>query len=229
MKIFMGNSMWHLIVQADFITKLILLLLLGISIVCWAIFFYKLILLRIKKRQMVAARKDMKNVTQFEQLLEIASKYAGTMPGYFLARNLNFLKSILLSPEGEAKKGLSLSELELVQQHVDQTVEDVLHAEESYMSFLSTTSAVAPLIGLFGTVWGLIHAFVRISERQSADIATVAPGIAEALVTTLTGLVVAIPAYVMFSYCSSQIRKLDRHFIRLSDQFMVLVQRLMSK
>ncbi len=225
----MGNSMWHLIVQADFITKLILLLLLGISIVCWAIFFYKLILLRIKKRQMVAARKDMKNVTQFEQLLEIASKYAGTMPGYFLARNLNFLKSILLSPEGEAKKGLSLSELELVQQHVDQTVEDVLHAEESYMSFLSTTSAVAPLIGLFGTVWGLIHAFVRISERQSADIATVAPGIAEALVTTLTGLVVAIPAYVMFSYCSSQIRKLDRHFIRLSDQFMVLVQRLMSK
>ena len=72
----------------------------------------------------------------------------------------------------------------------------------------------------------MVHAFVRISERQSADITTIAPGIAEALVTTLAGLVVAIPAFVMYSYCSSQVHNLERYLLSLSDRFIVLVQRL---
>ncbi len=225
----MGNSMWHLISQADAVSKFVLLILLSMSVLCWALFFYKLILFRIKKNQMHVARKAMKNVTSFEELLSVASEQVGTLPGYFFSRNLTFLKSMLATPEGVAKKGLSISELELVQRHVDQTVEDILHSEESYMPFFSITAAIAPLIGLFGTVWGLVHAFIRISELQSADIATVAPGIAEALITTLTGLVVAIPAFVMFGYCSLQVRKLDRYFIGLSDQFMFFVQRLMTK
>lgn len=225
-KIFLGNSLWHLVAQADVVTKVVLLILLFLSILCWAIFFYKLILLRIKRGQMRTVRKAMKNVTTFEQLLEVASTHTGTLPGYFLTRNLTFLKSLLSTPEGEPKKRLSSTELDLVHQHVDQTVEDIVYAEESYLPFLSTTAAIAPLIGLFGTVWGLVHAFVRISERQSADITTIAPGIAEALVTTLAGLVVAIPAFVMYSYCSSQVRKLDRYLVSLSDRFIVLVQRL---
>lgn len=226
---FIGNSVWHLITQADVVTKLVLLLLLSISVICWAIFFYKLILFRIKIKQMRVVRKAMKTVVTVEQILDVATTYSGTLPGYFLTRNLTFLKSMLSTPEGESKKGLSLSELELVQQHVDQTVEDILHCEESYMPFLSTTAAVSPLIGLFGTVWGLIQAFISISAKQSADIATIAPGIAEALTTTLGGLIVAIPAFVMFGYASSQVRNIDRHFMGLSDQFMLLVQRLMSK
>ena len=225
-KMFLGNSLWHLVAQADVITKAVLLLLLFLSVLCWAIFFYKLILLRIKCGQMRTVHQAMKNVTTFEGLLEIASTHAGTLPGYFLTRNLTFLKSFLSTPEGEPKKRLSSTELELVHQHADQTVEDIVYAEESYLPVLSTTSAISPLIGLFGTVWGLVHAFVRISERQSADIATIAPGIAEALVTTLAGLVVAIPAFVMYSYCSSQVRKLDRYLLSLSDRFVVLVQRL---
>lgn len=225
-KMFLGNSLWHLVAQADVITKAVLLLLLFLSVLCWAIFFYKLILLRIKHGQMRTVHKSMKNVTTFEQLLEIASMHTGTLPGYFLTRNLTFLKLLLSTPEGEPKKRLSSTELELVHQHADQTVEDIVYAEESYLPVLSTTSAISPLIGLFGTVWGLVHAFVRISERQSADIATIAPGIAEALVTTLAGLIVAIPAFVMYGYCSSQVRKLDRYLLSLSDRFVVLVQRL---
>lgn len=228
-KIFLGNSVWHLVAQADLVAKLVLLLLLSLSVVCWAIFFYKLILLRIKRKQMRAVRRDMKNVTTFEQLLEVVSKHTNTLPGYFLSSNLTFLKSMLSLPDGSVKKELRPNELEMLQQHVEQTAEDILLNEESYLPIISTTSAIAPLIGLFGTVWGLVHAFIRISEKESADIATVAPGIAEALVTTLAGLVVAIPAYVMFSYCSAQVRKLDRFLFGLSDQFMVLVQRRMSK
>ena len=225
-KMFLGNSLWHLVAQADTITKVVLLILLFLSILCWAIFFYKLILLRIKRGQMRTVRKAMKNVTTFEQLLEVASTHAGTLPSYFLTRNLTFLKSLLSTPDGEPKKRLSSVELDMVHQHADQTVEDIVYGEESYLSVLSTTAAISPLIGLFGTVWGLVHAFVRISERQSADITTIAPGIAEALVTTLAGLVVAIPAFVMYSYCSSQVHRLERYLLSLSDRFIVLVQRL---
>ena len=62
----------------------------------------------------------------------------------------------------------------------------------------------------FGTVWGLIHAFMGIAQQKSADISAVAPGIAEALITTLGGLIIAIPALVMFNYLTSEVRKLKR-------------------
>jgi len=228
-KLFLGNSVWNLIWQADIVAKFVLLFLLGLSILCWAIFFYKLILFRIKRKQLREVRKAMKNVSTFEQLIDVASEYSNTLPGYFLTRNLTFLKSLLSTEEGKNKRSLTYTELELMQQHVDQVTDDVLASEESFMPILSTTAAVAPLVGLFGTVWGLVHAFIRIGEQESADIATVAPGIAGALMTTLAGLVVAIPAFIMFSYCASQVRKLGRDFLAISDQFVVVVQRLMTK
>lgn len=225
-KVVFGNSLWNLVLQSDIITKVILLFLLGMSVLCWTIFLYKLILLRKKREQMRTMHKAMRGVTTFEQLLDAASKNAGTLPGYFVTKNLSFLKSLLVTSSGESKKQISSLELELVQQHADQTVEDIVHAENAYLPVLFTSASVSPLIGLFGTVWGLVHAFVRISERQSADIATVAPGIAEALITTLAGLIVAIPAVMMYYYCASQVRKLERYLYGLSDQFVVLAQQL---
>jgi len=84
-------------------------------------------------------------------------------------------------------------------------------------------------LGLFGTVWGLVHAFIRISEKQSADITTVAPGIAEALITTLAGLLVAIPALVMYHYLMSEIRTIERQLFILADKFSFIVQKLFSR
>ncbi len=225
-KVVFGNSLWNLVAQSDVITKFILLFLLAMSIFCWAIFFYKIILLRSKREQMRTMHKAMKGVTTFDQLIDTASKYTGTLPGYFVTKNLSFLKSLLVTSTGETKKQISSVELELIQQHADQTVDDIVYAENAYLPVIFTSASVSPLIGLFGTVWGLVHAFVRISERQSADIATVAPGIAEALITTLAGLMVAIPAVMMYYYCASQVRKLERYLYGLSDQFVVLAQQL---
>lgn len=225
-KVVFGNSLWNLVAQSDAITKFILLFLLAMSIFCWAIFFYKIILLRSKREQMRAMHKAMKGVTTFDQLIDTASKHTGTLPGYFVTKNLSFLKSLLVTSSGETKKQISSVELELIQQHADQTVDDIVYAENAYLPVIFASASVSPLIGLFGTVWGLVHAFVRISERQSADITTVAPGIAEALITTLAGLMVAIPAVMMYYYCASQVRKLERYLYGLSDQFVVLAQQL---
>jgi biopolymer transport protein TolQ len=85
------------------------------------------------------------------------------------------------------------------------------------LPLLSTAAAASPLLGLFGTVWGLIHAFMAIAEHHSADIAAVAPGIAEALIATLGGLVVAIPALAMYVYLHGRVKLLEQEVVELSD------------
>lgn len=223
-KFIFGNSLWQLIRQSDIVTKIVLLILVSMSVVCWAIFFYKIILLRIKKRQMREALDDMKQANTMDRLLSATSTYAKTLPGYFLSKNLLFLKSLLESEPG--KRRLNDRECEFMQHHIAQTIDEMVVNEEAYLSVLSTTAAASPLLGLFGTVWGLVHSFVRISELQAADITVVAPGIAEALITTLTGLMVAIPVLIMYSYLSSQIRNLEQLFIRLGDRVSFVVQQL---
>ena len=223
----LGNSLWQLIVQSDIVTKIVLLFLLGMSVICWAIFFYKLVLLRIKKKEMKVALGAMKQANSMEKLLQVASTYAKTLPGYYLSKNLVFLKSLLDTDPG--KQNLNDRECELMQNHIVQNIDEMILQEESYLAVLSTTAAASPLIGLFGTVWGLVHSFVRISELQAADITVVAPGIAEALITTLAGLAVAVPALVMFNYCSSKVRETDQLFTILSDKLIIKIQKYAIK
>jgi biopolymer transport protein TolQ len=94
-------------------------------------------------------------------------------------------------------------------------MDQIIHENEVNLSILSVSAAVAPLIGLFATVWGLIHSFVSISALKNADITTVAPGIAEALIVTLAGLMVAIPALVSFHSIATRIRDLEHRLQNL--------------
>lgn len=222
-----GNSLWMLVSQSDYVTKCVLLLLLGLSIVCWTIFLYKVILLRVKKNQLKVLAKRLSSITTFDELRGLALAFNDTLPGYFLRKNFSSLKMYL---EVEPNKNL-LNEREIasLQQQIEQSVDDILQTEESYLPFLFTSASVSPLLGLFGTVWGLVHAFIRISEKQSADITTVAPGIAEALITTLAGLLVAIPALVMYHYLTSEIRIIERQLFIIADKFTYIVQKLFAR
>jgi biopolymer transport protein TolQ len=219
--VFMGNSLWQLIASADSASKVVLFSLLGMSVVCWTIFFYKLILLRVKKEQMKRALAAIKTTTSVSELLSLSADLAKTLPGHVLLQGLSFTKKLLDQRNSDT---LTASEWEGVEQHIDQATDDVVAQEERYLPILFASAGVATLIGLFGTVWGLIHAFVRIAEKQSADIATIAPGIAEALITTLAGLVVAIPAYLMFHYLSVQNRHTEQQLLQFVDRFRWLVK-----
>lgn len=216
--LFSGNYLWHLIAQADFISKLVLLILVAMSIVCWAILLYKLALIKIKRNQIKDAQKALSTVHKTADLLAVSQELQRTVPGYLLHYGIMVLKTLLQGPQGE-KTMLDEKDFELLQSSLDQALQDVLHKEEELLPVLATSAAAAPLIGLFGTVWGLIHAFVRIAERQSADITTVAPGIAEALITTLAGLVVAIPAMIMYHYLQLQVRKNELGLIAIAERF----------
>lgn len=219
-----GNSLWMLVAQSDYVTKFVLFILLGLSIICWTIFLYKIIMLHIKKNQLKQLAQRLTSIGTFDELRGLALAFNDTLPGYFLRKNFSSLKMFL---EGEpVKNSLSEREIELLQQQIEQSVDDIVQTEESYLPFLFTSASISPLLGLFGTVWGLVHAFIRISEKQSADITTVAPGIAEALITTLAGLLVAIPALVMYHYLISEIRTIERQLFIISDKFTYIVQKL---
>ncbi len=227
MGFFEGNAFVDLLVQSDAMTKFVLFVLLVMSILCWTVFFYKVVMFNIKRRQLRSALKYLKKVHTLDDLRTMVAAFSHTLPGYVIAKNLSFLKSLLELKEN--KVPLTEHELELLQQRVEQTIEDVVHREESYLTILSGSAAAAPLLGLFGTVWGLIHSFLSISTTQQADITTVAPGMAEALITTLVGLMVAIPSLLMFLYLNTQVRNLEHKLLNLADKLGWLVQMLFMK
>lgn len=223
-----GNYLWHLIAQADFLSKLVLLILVIMSVMCWAILLYKLALLKVKRQHLQEAQKTLSTVHTAQDLMQSGQLLQGTVPGYFVQYGSMIVKTLLNTPHRE-KQNLDEKDFELLQSSLDQALQDLLQKEEELLPVLATSAAAAPLIGLFGTVWGLIHAFVRIAERQSADITTVAPGIAEALITTLAGLVVAIPAMIMYHYLQLQVRKNELALVSLADRFEWIVKSSLMK
>jgi biopolymer transport protein TolQ len=214
MRFFLGNSLWNLVSQSDAMTKFVLLGLLGASVICWTILFYKLVLLNLKKKQLKEMLLQMQQVTSLDQLVNIARKHEKTYPGHLLLGQLHGAKPVF---ERVKDRIATESELMVLDEQRFSLLEDMVYQEESYLSILSVTSIVSPLIGLFGTVWGLTHSFISISEKQSADIVTIAPGIAEALLTTLAGLLVAIPASLMYHYLKQQTRDIEHCLQSLSD------------
>lgn len=225
-KIFLGNALWQLTLQSDFVTKLVLLSLLCLSIICWALFLYKLILMRLKKHHLTQALAMLDDVKNVDQLIGSITVLSGTVPGHFFSKNLTLIKECLQKNRQGEKQILTVEDIELVREQAYSTIDELVYREESGLTFLSTSAAISPLLGLFGTIWGLIHAFVRISEKQSADITTVAPGLAEALITTLAGLMVAIPALAMYNYLISQAGVIEQRLTVLASRFIIIAQRL---
>jgi biopolymer transport protein TolQ len=96
---------------------------------------------------------------------------------------------------------------------------------ETNLGFLASAGSVSPYIGLLGTVWGIMHAFIGLANVESATLAAVAPGIAEALIATAMGLFAAIPAVVAYNYYSTDIDRLATRFETFVDEFINILQR----
>ena len=219
MKLFLGNSLWYLVRQSDGMTKFVLLALLMASIFCWSIVFYKMVLLHVKKRQLKEVKDGLKRIKTLDQLVTFSSVQSKSYPGYLLVGQLNAAQSLL-----GKKATLSEKDSEALNEYRFSLVEEMVYQEESYLSVLSVTAAVATLAGLFGTVWGLTHAFISIGEKQTADIVTIAPGIAEALLTTLAGLMVAIPAVIFYHFLDNQVNAIEFDLLKISSRINMLVQ-----
>jgi len=227
---------WQLVAQADIMTKFVLFSLFLLSVFCVWVILSKFFALHREKKLLQQLQVDMKGARTFDDLLELSKTYQNSSAGRFLIRVLAELKELLhtqkritgVEQEGE-KICLTIQDVEHLQLLVDQSLDHIISQEEQYLPVLGTSAAVAPLIGLFGTVWGLVHAFVDISQQRSADISVVAPGIAEALTTTLAGLIVAIPALIFFHYFSNELRKLELKLLSVSDRFLNIIKQTFVK
>lgn len=225
---FGSNPIFILIAQSDAMSKLVLIILLIFSILSWTVFFYKLVIWRLRKKQIKQALAQLKNSKNLEEVFYVASKYSNTLPGYVLNKMLSYVKTLLIA-DGEHKTELDGRDWELLIERVNQLLDSVIVKEESLLATISLAASVGPLLGLFGTVWGLVHSFVDISQKQSADIAVVAPGIAEALITTVAGLIVAIPAVVLYTYLGSKLKDLDISLSNLAGRFIWIVNKNLKK
>jgi biopolymer transport protein TolQ len=234
------STAWQLIAGSDGICLFILLVLFLLSVFCIAIMAFKYIVFRRHKKQLALLTQKIKSVRTFNDIIPISKEFKDTLGGRFLLLSLSELKSIFdaakrknLNPEAhpgdETPSYLSAKDFEQLEIVLDDIVIDMLLEEESYLPVLSTSASASPLIGLFGTIWGLIRSFVDISQDKSTEIATVAPGLAESLITTLAGLVVAIPALVAFHYFAHQMKKIERSLMMYQEKFLVLVRQSFVK
>ncbi|HLB94063.1 MAG TPA: MotA/TolQ/ExbB proton channel family protein [Candidatus Babeliales bacterium] len=220
--VFSGNAIWQLVSQSDTMTWMVYIILLLMSIGCWTIFLYKLVSWRIWNRSIKVALAHIKAADSIEDLVQISSKLSNTIPGYFLSRSLAQTKQLT----GPNRKQLSDQKYDYLRDMQDQLIDSIVQQERSYLSFLSVSASIAPLLGLYGTIWGLIHAFIDISKKQAADITVVAPGVAEALMATLESLIIALPALAMYHYLFNRVIKIEQQLMTLSDYFLGVMQRL---
>jgi biopolymer transport protein TolQ len=185
----MEQSVLQMILQSGLIVKGVLIILLIFSIVSWTIIFYKWRLFSNADAETQNFTRAF-NVTRNPKDLFAASKRFELSPVARLFKSVYAEKTY--TDKSELRRMLRrYATLEAARL-------------ERYLHFLATTGSTTPFIGLFGTVWGIMNAFTGIGAAGSASLAVVAPGIAEALVTTAMGLVAAIPAVIFYNYYLSR-------------------------
>ncbi len=195
----MEHSIIQLILQAGYVVKAVLLVLLVFSIVSWTIIFYKW-------RLFSMADKETSNFIRiYSSTLEPKDLYLSTKR--FTISPLASLFRSVYSEKAYSDK----DELKRMLKRYSALEASKL---ERYLNFLATTGSTTPFIGLFGTVWGIMNTFRGIGGAGSASLAVVAPGIAEALIATALGLVAAIPAVVAYNYYLSRV---NRMIVELED------------
>ena len=201
-------SMISLFLRADPVVKAVIALLVGASVWCWAIILQKWISLRRLNRQSNEFEKAFWSGNSLDDLFDrISQQPRDPMSAIFSAAMREWRRSPT-SQGGGAAVGLA----ERIDRVMHITMARELDRTERYMTFLATTGATAPFIGLFGTVWGIMHSFQSIAISKNTSLAVVAPGIAEALFATALGLLAAIPAVIAYNKLS---RDLDRYAGRL--------------
>ncbi|MEM7395992.1 MAG: MotA/TolQ/ExbB proton channel family protein, partial [Verrucomicrobiota bacterium] len=126
---------------------------------------------------------------------------------------------------GEANNRLSPLQFEMVRNTSERNVADLALTLESNMGVLATAVSASPFLGLLGTVWGVMDAFGSMALKSSVQLGAVAPGIAGALLTTVVGLLVAIPSAIGYNLLASQIKELQVHTDNFAQEFVTDVQR----
>jgi len=215
-------SILHLVLNASFVVQAVMLLLMVVSISSWAAIFRKYFALNRVKSLNEAFEREFWSGTSLNDLFAAATKNAGKvgpMERIFASgmREFQKLRERRIADVGTLMDGARRAMRASFQREMD--------VIETNLSFLASVGSVSPYVGLFGTVWGIMHAFVGLAALTQVTLATVAPGIAEALVATAIGLFAAIPAVVAYNRFARDIDRIATQQETFIEEFSNILQR----
>jgi biopolymer transport protein TolQ len=213
-------SMWALFARATFIVKLVMLMLILASFWAWSIIIQKLITYRRARREAAVFDRRFWSGEPLDGLFdEIGPDPAGPSERIFAAGMTEWRRSH--RDDGDLIAGATAR----IDRSMDVAIAKEADALQSGLQVLATVGSTAPFIGLFGTVWGIMHAFVAIAAEQNTSLVVVAPGIAEALLATALGLLAAIPAVIFYNKLSADSDRLVAGYEAFADEFATILSR----
>ncbi|MEO7107069.1 MAG: protein TolQ [Rhodoferax sp.] len=215
-------SILHLVLNASIVVQAVMLLLMVVSITSWAAIFRKYFALNRVKSLNESFEREFWSGASLNDLFAEASKTAGDggpMERIFASgmREFQKLRERRITDVGTLMDGARRAMRASFQREMD--------VIETNLSFLASVGSVSPYVGLFGTVWGIMHAFVGLAALTQVTLATVAPGIAEALVATAIGLFAAIPAVVAYNRFARDIDRIATQQETFIEEFSNILQR----
>ena len=213
-------TMWALFARATITVKVVMIMLIAASLWCWAVIVDKIIQYRKARREADVFDRAFWSGEPLDTLFDqIGANPRGQSEKIFAAGMLEWRRSH--KQDGNLIAG--------AQARIDRSM-DVAIAKESAkltkgLPVLATTGSTAPFVGLFGTVWGIMNAFIEIAEAQTTNLAVVAPGIAEALLATGLGLLAAIPAVIYYNKLSADADRITAGYEAFADEFATILSR----
>ena len=215
-------DIWTLIVNASVVVKVVLVILLAVSFMSWMFIFQKWFAIRRAVAQTVKFEREFWSGANLNELYQGAVNHRhgiGSLERIFEAGFREFAKL-------RGQKGADPSDMvDGARRAMRATFQREMDFLERHLAFLASTGSVSPYVGLFGTVWGIMHAFRSLANVQQATLAQVAPGIAEALVATAIGLFAAIPAVVAYNRYSHDVDRLANRFESFMEEFSNILHR----
>jgi biopolymer transport protein TolQ len=213
-------SMFGLFWQAHWVVKLVMLGLLIASVWTWAIIIDKVLLYRRTRAGMDAFEEVFWSGKSLEELYRAQSDQPTSgMASIFVAAMREWKRAF----EGSGRAFQSLQSR--IDKVLDVTIQREVERLESKLLFLATIGSSGPFIGLFGTVFGIMNAFIGIAASKNTSLAVVAPGISEALLATAIGLFAAIPAVMAYNKLQADVSKLQARMEGFADEFSAILSR----
>jgi biopolymer transport protein TolQ len=221
-------SILGLFLQADIVVKAVMVILLLASFWSWAVIFDKVMRLRRLKRETAQFEESFWSGGSLDDLYDrVGQRPVEPMSAIFAAAMREWRRSAAKGLIGSGQLRASLQDR--IERVMDVTVGREMERLERFMAYLATVGSVAPFIGLFGTVWGIMNSFQAIAAQKNTSLAVVAPGIAEALFATALGLVAAIPAVVAYNKLSTDFGRYAGRLEAFASEFSAILSRQLDE
>lgn len=218
----MEFDLLSLFLEASIVVKIVMFILLAFSVLSWAIIIQRSQILASAKKDALVFEDRFWSGEDLQRLHEGLENRRDRLSGAEQIFYVGFKEyNRLQQANPDAPESIIQGSTRAMNLALNREVEQV----ENYIPFLGTVGSISPYIGLFGTVWGIMHSFMGLGAVKQATLQSVAPGIAEALIATAIGLFAAIPAVMAYNRLSLKVAKLEQNYLNFIDEFTAILHR----